>query len=151
LNTSGSSIDNRKRSTVNQHDQRSNFESRSNMAHQKTRGFNILGVSVQGDLGGITYYTSARRQLVAFAKAPPLNPPSPKQIAIRSVWSDAAEAWRNLTDEQRETWYQLDKRLRMRLTAYNIWIWFYRSRDEEQLQTIERKAGLTLPRPPAAG
>ena len=35
-----------------------------------------LGFNTQGDLGPWTFYTSKRKGLVFFAKAPPLEPPS---------------------------------------------------------------------------
>jgi hypothetical protein len=121
------------------------------MAHQPQRGWNILGVSVQGDLGGITYYTSATRKLVAFAKAPPLNPPSQKQLEMRQAWSDAAAEWRDLTNDQRTKWKQITDHVRLRVTGYNLWIWYWRTRDEGSLRTIERKLPYELARPVPLG
>lgn len=102
---------------------------------------------ITGDIGPLTFYTSQRAKLVAFPRAPPLNPPSPTQEIIREYFREQATAWRNLTNDQRAQWLEAAKRCNLHITGYNLWCWFYRSRNEQQLQTIERQSGITLTRP----
>ncbi len=102
---------------------------------------------VTGDIGPLTFYTSQRGKLVAFPRAPPLSPPSPTQEYFRAYFIAAATAWRALTQPQRNDWSRAAYRAHLSISGINLWFWFYRTRDEENLHTIEAQTGITLARP----
>jgi len=108
----------------------------------------ILGMNVQGDIGPLTMYTSRRRKLVVFLRAPPLNPPSQTQEIMRDLFRNYAAAWRAAGQAVRDQWKQATQRANLSLTGYQLWVWFSRTRDEPALRTIERQSSLTLTRPP---
>jgi len=108
---------------------------------------NWIGFNIQGDIGPLTLYTSARGKLVGFLRAPPLNPPSPTQEAIREYFRQCAAEWRSLSTDQRNQWLQAARRARISIGGYNLYTWFWRTRNEDQLATIERQSGITLDRP----
>lgn len=105
---------------------------------------NLLGFNATGDLGPLTAYTSRRHGTVWFLKAPPLEPPSLSQIWQRNRFRDAAEAWRNLTNDQRNRWHDACRRARLYLNGYTLWIVWQLLRDRATISTIERQSGVTL-------
>jgi hypothetical protein len=119
------------------------------MAHDQGRHSRvILGFNVQGDLGPLTMYTSKRKKMVAFLRAPPLNPPSPIQRYLRDTFREAARQWRAQGAPNRSLWNTAVRRANLGLSGYNLWVWFSRTRNHAALTTIERQSGITLPRPP---
>lgn len=114
------------------------------MALVKTNLLAIMGWRVQGDIGPWTCYTSKRRKFVFFLKAPPDKPPSEWQRSRRHLFKMAASGWRGLSDETKATWELATKRLSLRLTGYNLWIWWYWKQDRAAIATIEQQSGLTL-------
>lgn len=105
----------------------------------------FLGLNIQGDLGPLTVYKSTRKKYVWFGKAPPLNPPSPTQAAMRNVFRLTAMEWRSLTEEQRATWKSAAADAGLRCTGPALFLWWLRKRDNGALQTIARKARVSLP------
>jgi hypothetical protein len=106
-----------------------------------------IGYIVQGDIGPLTLYTSKRGKMVSYPRAPPLCPPSAAQEGMRDVFRQAATGWRALTPDQRRDWLTAARRATLTITGYDLWTWFWRTRREDQLRTVERLAGLTLTRP----
>lgn len=104
----------------------------------------FLGLNTQGDLGPWTFYTSKRRGLVFFQKAPPLEPPSPKQIHQRNKFRLAGMVWRSLRPEQREAWGTAAKRARLQITGYNLFVYYLTRNDAPVVRTVERLAGVDL-------
>ncbi len=114
------------------------------MALTKTHLFSIMGLRIQGDVGPFTCYTSKRKKVVFFLKAPPEKPASEWQTSRRHRFKMAAAGWRGLTNAKRALWELATKRLSFRLTGYNLWVWYYVKGDRPGLATIERHSGLTL-------
>lgn len=108
----------------------------------------VLGLNIQGDLGPLTWYTSGRGKFVWYPRAPPLEPPSPIQTQLRAEFTSAATKWQATTAANRSNWELATKNARLRINGYNLWVWFCRTRNVEQLASIERAAGLTLTLPP---
>jgi hypothetical protein len=96
----------------------------------------------------MTFYTSKRKLLVAFLRAPPLNPPTVRQEFMRESFRTAARTWRASGTANKQQWQLACRRCNLWLSGYNLWVWFSRVRDESALRTIEAKAGFTLTRPP---
>lgn len=107
-----------------------------------------LGLNVQGDIGPLTLYTSQRGKLVGFLRAPPLNPPTPKQETIRDIFRNAATAWRGLTTGQRVQWRTVADRCNLGITGYNLFTWYFRKRHYPGIQVLELKAQISLTLPP---
>lgn len=108
----------------------------------------ILGINVQGDIGPMTCYTSRRRKLVVFPRAPPLVPPSHTQEILREFFRNCARTWRASGPTNRAQWQLACDRANLWISGYNLWVWYSRTKEESGLQTIERQAGFTLTRPP---
>lgn len=106
-----------------------------------------IALNIQGDIGPLTLYTSSRGKIVGFLRAPPLNPPTATQEAIRDIFRNAATQWRALTSPQRADWRTVAQRCNLGITGYNLWTWFYRSRELDSIRVLELKAQITLTLP----
>jgi hypothetical protein len=104
----------------------------------------LLGFSCTGDLGPWTLYTSARHQIVFYPRVPALNPASPLQTVMRDRWRQAAATWRMLTDTDRTNWEEASKRASLKITGYNLWVYYSTSNDRAAVDTIARQSGLPL-------
>lgn len=103
-----------------------------------------MGINIQGDFGPWTCYKSKKGKFVIFLKSPPGKPPSELQKKDRQLFRMAALAWRGLTEDVREAWELATKRLSLRLTGYNLFVWYYIKKDRAVIATIEHQSGLTL-------
>jgi hypothetical protein len=106
--------------------------------------FGIIGWQGQGDIGPITMYTSRRHKLVWFLRAPALNPPSPLQISQRNKWRIAAAEWWSLSASERENWLRASKVGHLRISGWNLWMYWRLTRDKEAIKTVERSTGINL-------
>lgn len=97
-----------------------------------------LGFNTQGDLGPWTFYTSKRKGLVFFQKAPPLEPPSRKQIHQRNKFRLAGMIWRSLSAEQRRSWNQAAQLAHLQITGYNLFTYYITKNDSAVVETVER-------------
>lgn len=112
-----------------------------------TRLFKFLGVNTQGDLGPYTFYTDARRNLVWFIKAPPLEPPSYLQGHQRNKWRAAIRVWRSLLPTQRIDWQRAAQRTYLRITGYNLFIYSQTVHDPCTIATVEKQSRISLQPP----
>jgi hypothetical protein len=103
-----------------------------------------LGWNTQGDLGPWTFYTSQRKGLVFFQKAPPLEPPSRKQIHQRNKFRLAGMVWRSLTTEQRTDWQTAAAGARLQITGYNLFVYWITRNDAPVVETVERLSNVDL-------
>lgn len=110
--------------------------------------FRFLGWNTQGDLGPFTFYTSKRKGLIWFLRAPPTCPPTGPQLEQRARWAAAAENWSNATPETRAAWELASKRAHLRITGLNLWMYHQLSDDDAAVRTVEHQTGLTLLAPP---
>jgi hypothetical protein len=106
--------------------------------------FRFLGWNTQGDLGPYTFYTSKRKGLVFFVKAPPTTPPTSLQLSRRNRWRLFAWAWSALTPEQRGKWSSAAHRASLRISGYNLWIFWCETGDRPAIRTVEKQSGVTL-------
>lgn len=106
--------------------------------------FDFLGFSAQGDIGPYTCYQSKRRKLVVYAKAPPKEPPSNKQIYQRNVWRAAALLWRSVPANTRMAWNSAAHAAHLCISGHNLFIFYYTTGRTDILRTIERQTGLAL-------
>lgn len=108
------------------------------------KGRAFLGFNPTGDLGPFTIYSSRRHGTVWFIKAPPLKPPSIRQLRQRARFKLAAEAWRALPATKRANWSTAATRARLYLGGYQLWIHWQLKRDRPTIETIERLTNLSL-------
>lgn len=106
--------------------------------------FRCLGWNTQGDIGPFTFYTSKRKGLIFFLKAPPKELPSEWQIHQRNKWKAAAAAWAATPPLLRKKWQLAADRCHLAATGYNLWIYWQTTGDRAAIATIERHSRLTL-------
>lgn len=104
----------------------------------------FLGFNTQGDLGPWTFYTSKRRGLVWFTKAPPLEPPSFLQIHQRNKFRLVGLLWSYLDLQQKADWELASKQARLKITGYNLFTYWVMSGDEETIETIMDNTAIDL-------
>ena len=117
------------------------------MATQSPNLYELLGHSMQGDLAGMTCYTSQRNKVVWFVKSPPLEPASPTQRTIRNIFVMNANLWRTMSTASRSTWNDAAIAAKLRIHGYDLFTWWLRKRDDGVLATIERLAGISIDKP----
>lgn len=104
----------------------------------------LLGLNAQGDLGPITIYQSQRGARVWFPKQMKGKPPSPARTTQRNRFRLAAYLWRALSQSKRQAWLLAATRANLRVTGYNLWVYWILKRDLPTIRTIERLAHLSL-------
>lgn len=114
------------------------------MAQQIKSFLSVLGIVTWGDLGPLTIYRNKRGRMVAYPKAPPTCPASPIQTLYRDKWRDAAIAWNNLAEDVRARWELATHRASLRITGYNLWVFYHTTGDEPVIRTLEQITGLAL-------
>lgn len=117
------------------------------MAHDFSQDAKWLGLNLQGDIGPITFYTSARGKAVAFPRVPPLNPPTLLQEIIRERFRNAANQWRSLSPLQRSQWLELADACNLGITGFNLFTHFACTGNFDGLRPLEQEAGFTVTRP----
>lgn len=119
------------------------------MAHEPDPNVvSLCGLNIAGDLGALTYYTSKRKKVVWFLKAPPTKPPSTLQITTRNAFRIAAMCWRHLTPQRRAAWETATKTASLCMTGYNLFVHSITRGNLEAIRTIERQTGQVLLDPP---
>lgn len=103
-----------------------------------------LGFNSQGDLGPWTFYTSKRKGLVFFIKAPPLKPPTRAQIRQRNKFRIVGFVWRSLSPRQRLNWGRAAIGARLQITGYDLFTYYVTTDDAATIQTVERQSHVTL-------
>ena len=103
-----------------------------------------LGLNAQGDLGGFTFYQSSRGPRIWYPKAPPLTPPTASQRNLRNRFRLAAYNWRALPPARRADWLRAAGLAELRITGYNLFVYWQLKRDNDAIRTIERITSLRL-------
>lgn len=104
-----------------------------------------MGWNATGDLGGLTFYTSKRKKLTYFPKAPPTTPPNYWQLRNHHRFRLAATTWKHSGQQNRDRWELATKRLSLRLTGYNLWVHYITTHDVDTIETIFRQAKIFPP------
>lgn len=82
--------------------------------------------------------------MVIFPRAPPLSPPSIEQTYQRQLFVAAARAWRELDQADQRKWERAARRASLKITGYNLFVFWSTRRERTYIQTIERSAGIRL-------
>ena len=114
------------------------------MALQDFKRLNLLGLSPTGDIGPFTMYTSQRGRPVWFPKSPPLSPPSIRQVSQRNAWRTAALLWRSTPPLEKANWKRAARKVHLKITAYNLFMYWSTTNRRDIIATIERNSGIKL-------
>lgn len=120
------------------------------MKRDARRLANVLGISIQGDLGDLTMYRSIDRRVVIFPWTQPKEPPTLWQNHNRQKFKIIASAWSLLDQAARDLWELAAVRAWLRITGYNLFTWWMLKADRAALATIQRQSGVNLEPLPAA-
>ena len=86
------------------------------------RLLHLLGTWVGGDLGDFTLYTTRRRKLVWYPRAPPSSPPTVAQRRQRDRFTLAVQRWRALAASEHAQWESLALQLGLVATGHNLYL-----------------------------
>lgn len=106
--------------------------------------FRLMGFNPTGDLGPYTFYTTKRRVVIVYDKAPPLKPATSRQLVRRNRWRAAAARWQLMTTEEREKWKAAAEAARLYIHGYNLFLFWFTTERSRYVRTIERRTGITL-------
>jgi len=109
--------------------------------------WHLIGTIVSGDVAGLTIYTDKRCRKVTFAKAPPLVPPSPAQIAMRARFRLAQSEYMAQSDQVKREYENATLKASLPLTGQNLWISVAIRHDLESLRTVSNQTGIDLTQP----
>jgi hypothetical protein len=105
----------------------------------------LMGFKLQGDFGPFTCYTSKRNQVIWFIKSPPLEPPTMEQIEQMNLFRFAGFSWKQMSDQERDSWNQATSRANLRISGYNLWTFWICTQDRPAIATVEFQSGILLP------
>lgn len=109
------------------------------------RLFQWLGFNPTGDLAGWTLYTNKRGGVIWFPKSPPTKLRTAPQLRQWFRFVQAAQAWRSLTQGQKNEWFKAASRAHLYLSGYNLFVWWQLKPDVATLRTIARISGANVP------
>lgn len=104
----------------------------------------LLGFDLTGDIGGLTAYTTNRGRAVLYPRASPLNPPTDAQQLQRDRLTEAANEYAQLDPATKENWQQAARRASLRITGYNLWCYWWLTRDTPIIATVSKQSGIDL-------
>jgi hypothetical protein len=97
-----------------------------------------LGLYPHGDFGPWTFYTSRRRKVIRFPRAPPTKPPTYLQRRQRRTFTAIATCWMAATEPQRQWWRDLAQLNRVAITPYNLFVAYWSKPDKRWLATLRQ-------------
>jgi len=108
----------------------------------KTRLFSILGLRISGDLAQWTLWYYCHRKRVMFIKRFPEKPPTRRQIRQRNRFRLVARLWQSMRPEQRDRWNAIAALAKLRISGYNLWLYWCIRHDKPTLETLARLTGV---------
>jgi hypothetical protein len=116
----------------------------------KPKLVSLFGFNIQGDIGGMTAYRSARHRFTWFAATTPKEPQTPCQENLRARWTMVAAVWAALPHSAKAEWQLAAQTARLRITAYNLFMHCHTTQDQAILDTINNQTGSNLQLNPQA-
>lgn len=111
--------------------------------------FNMLGLSLSGDVGDFTLYTDKFHRIIAFPRSPPKVPASPRQLFCRQRWRNACDTWNEQPPEIKAKWELLTLRANMCMTGNGLWMKMSLNPDYVTFERLSLQyLGEVLDRPP---
>lgn len=109
----------------------------------------LLGLVVNGDLGGLTIYTDRFGKKVVYEKSPPEKPPSDLQVIQRQRFRLAQAEYAALTSDQKLDYETLAQRASLCLTGQNLFIHVALVHSYALLNTLQHQWALDVFTPTA--
>lgn len=104
----------------------------------------VIGLIVSGDVDGITIYTDRHSRKIAYPKAPPKEPPTPEQVAIRARFKAAQAEYMTHPLPKRELWENICRRANLCMTGQNLFIHVAMKHTYASLDTLMRQTGISV-------
>jgi hypothetical protein len=105
----------------------------------------FMGLNLQGDIGGWTFYSGRHGELVLFPATTPTKPPTWTQQIIQQRFAQAGRQWSALPAQVKAQWEAISKRARLRINGCNLWTYYVMTQDRSAIATVARQAGLPNP------
>lgn len=106
-----------------------------------------LGLIVSGDVDGLTIYTDRHGRKIAYPKAPPKEPPTEKQVALRLRFKLAQAQFMALSLSDRASWEQICLKSSLCMTGQNLLIHVAMKNAFGLLDTLMMQTGITVTPP----
>lgn len=103
-----------------------------------------FGLFPTGDWSLWTIYTTKRHKVVSFLRSPPTEPPSPAQLRQRNRWTAIAHQWSSLGRQGQDPWKLAAARAHLRITAFNLYLYYHSTGDLPCLATIATQSHVPL-------
>lgn len=107
----------------------------------------FLGLTVNGDLGGYTVYTTKKGRVVWYPIAHPQEPPSAAQKKQRLRFRLAQANWSALTPTTQGQWELLVRKCSLSMTGQNLFISLSLVDQSDNFAAAQKHAGTTLTYP----
>lgn len=104
----------------------------------------FLGWNAQGNLGPFTIYVNRHRRPVWYLTKPQMEPPSYARKHQKDVLRACSLAWNWSTPSTRSAWLLAAVRARLRVSGWNLFVWYFCRRDAPTIRTIERVSHVSL-------
>jgi hypothetical protein len=105
----------------------------------------LLGTRVMGDVSGYTVYTDRFGRKIWYKKAPPKEPPSPRQLEQRRRFRDAVNAWIALSEPEKLALEEAVRKTSLCLTGQNLFTSCALKHADDVYATLAKQTGETLP------
>lgn len=109
----------------------------------------MLGLTVSGDIGGVTIYTDRFQRKVSYEKAPPQKPASENQRRLRDNFKAAQAQYSALDASEKADWETLVCRANLCMTGQNLLIHVALKHSFGLLDTLMQQTGISV-NPPTA-
>lgn len=103
-----------------------------------------LALKLQGDVAGLTTYTTRRGRIVYFLQAPPNQPMSADQWYFRSQFRAAIALWNAMPKPQQQAWYRACKKAHLRIGPTALIVAAMMPGRTSDIRTIEKQSGEQL-------
>lgn len=104
-----------------------------------------MGLRLSGDLAQYTMYYYCKHKRIYFIKAPPLTPATLRQVRQRNRFRLVAMLWRSMKPSHRQAWNDAATLARLRISGYNLYLYWSIRHDDASLAAISRHSGIPLP------
>jgi hypothetical protein len=105
----------------------------------------LLGLTVSGDVAGMTIYTDRYGRKNWFRNAPPKKPPTQKQLWFRQRFKAVQLSWRLLSDADKAALERASNKLSLCATGQNLFLSCSLRSAVGVYRTIARQSGEVLP------
>ncbi len=107
----------------------------------------LMGLTVSGDIGGVTIYTDRWQRKISYEKSPPQKPASAWQRTLRDKFGDAVRQYVALSTSEKAAWELLANKSHLCMTGQNLLIHVAMKDAFGLLDTLMAQTGVTVTPP----